>query len=306
MKPKKKIIATKVKAKLPAKKKPKKQVIAVTSAKLEPKKKPKKYLTNKNLLAQIHLSKKTYCWFKKDEYADFDIILPSIEKINIRTTKRAKDIRRVKLALLDIKVPDKELKNYVIYRVTDYDHIPPKEKLKKNPKIEADYHVKVNFPAFKHYTLIKDKLTEVGRSHWKGNLKEGHFSSVHGYITDDLAKGFMLLCDRYSMRSNWRGYTYVDEMRSQALLQLSQIGLQFDESKSQNPFAYYTAAITNSFTRILNLEKKSQNIRDDLLVKHGYSPSYTRQLNDYLQAKKASAQKWGTDESILPLDVPEK
>ncbi len=116
----------------------------------------------------------------------------------------------------------------------------------------------------------------------------------------------MLLCDRYSMRSNWRGYTYVDEMRSQALLQLSQIGLQFDESKSANPFAYYTAAITNSFTRILNLEKKSQNIRDDLLVKHGYNPSYTRQLNDYLQAKKASAQKWGTDESILPLEVPEK
>ena len=95
-------------------------------------------------------------------------------------------------------------------------------------------------------------------------------------------------------------------MRSQALLQLSQIGLQFDESKSQNPFAYYTAAITNSFTRILNLEKKSQNIRDDLLVKHGYSPSYTRQLNDYLIVKKASAQRDGTDESILPLDVPEK
>ena len=39
------------------------------------------------------------------------------------------------------------------------------------------------------------------------------------------------------------GNTYNDEMRSQALLQLSQIGLQFDESKSQNPFAYYTAEI---------------------------------------------------------------
>ena len=111
---------------------------------------------------------------------------------------------------------------------------------------------------------------------------------------------FIKLCHRYGTRANWRGYTYVDEMRSQALLQLSQIGLQFDESKSQNPFAYYTAAITNSFTRILNLEKKSQNIRDDLLVKHGYNPSYTRQLNDYLQNQKSKAERWGTDESILP------
>jgi hypothetical protein len=63
----------------------------------------------------------------------------------------------------------------------------------------------------------------------------------------------------------------------QALLQLSQIGLQFDESKSQNPFAYYTAAITNSFTRILNIEKKNQNIRDDILEMNGLNPSWTRQ-----------------------------
>jgi len=72
------------------------------------------------------------------------------------------------------------------------------------------------------------------------------------------------------------GNTYNEEMRGQALLQLSQIGLQFDEAKSQNPFAYYTAAITNSFTRILNLEKKSQNIRDDILEMNGLNPSWTR------------------------------
>ena len=66
-------------------------------------------------------------------------------------------------------------------------------------------------------------------------------------------------------------------MRGQALLQLSIIGLQFDESKSANPFAYYTAAITNSFTRILNIEKRNQNIRDDILEMNGLNPSWTRQ-----------------------------
>jgi hypothetical protein len=64
------------------------------------------------------------------------------------------------------------------------------------------------------------------------------------------------------MKGNWRNYTYIDEMRSDALLHLSVIGLKFDESKSQNPFAYFTAAVNNSFTRILNLEKRNQNIRD--------------------------------------------
>ena len=87
----------------------------------------------------------------------------------------------------------------------------------------------------------------------------------------------MKLCERYGTRANWRGYTYNDEMQSQALMQLSQIGLQFDESKSENPFAYYTAAITNSFTRILNIEKKNQAIRDDLLEMNNMNPSFTRQ-----------------------------
>jgi hypothetical protein len=99
-------------------------------------------------------------------------------------------------------------------------------------------------------------------------------------MTRKLATMFMKLCERYATRSNWRGYTYNDEMRSQALLQLSQIGLQFDESKSQNPFAYYTAAITNSFTRVLNIEKRNQNLRDDILQMNNLNPSYTRQMSN--------------------------
>jgi hypothetical protein len=65
-------------------------------------------------------------------------------------------------------------------------------------------------------------------------------------------------------------------MRGQAILQLTQIGLQFDESKSDNPFAYFTAAVTNSFVRVINIEKRNQNIRDDILEMNGMNPSYTR------------------------------
>ena len=95
------------------------------------KKAAKKYLTNKELLKQIHLSKKTYCWFKDDKYSDYDIILPSLDKINIRTTKQAKDIRKAKLEAQDppIKVPDKELKNHVIYSCLLYTSPSPRDGL---------------------------------------------------------------------------------------------------------------------------------------------------------------------------------
>jgi hypothetical protein len=151
---------------------------------------------------------------------------------------------------------------------TEYDEDDPKH----------NKYVKVNFPPFFHYKVDEEgNPILVGKSHWKGDLENGEFCRDHGSMTNKLAHMFMKLCERYATRSNWRGYTYNDEMRSQALLQLSQIGLQFDESKSQNPFAYYTAAITNSFTRVLNIEKRNQNLRDDILEMNNLNPSYTRQ-----------------------------
>ena len=100
-----------------------------------------------------------------------------------------------------------------------FDHVPV-EIRKNKPKTEADLHAKCNFPPFKHYAVIDNKWTEVARSHWEGGLTMDTlvFTMVN---TKTLARMYIKLCERYSMRGNWRGYTYVDEMRGQALLQLS-------------------------------------------------------------------------------------
>jgi hypothetical protein len=49
-----------------------------------------KYLTNKDLLKEIHLSKNTYCSFTAPEFHEYDLILPNLEKVNIRTIAEAK------------------------------------------------------------------------------------------------------------------------------------------------------------------------------------------------------------------------
>ena len=266
------------------------------------------YLNNRDILKEIHLSKNTYCSFR-DRTTDhqFDMILPSVDKINQKTVAEARRVRadRHKRETGEVIDPKKIPNTEVVFRIMTWEHIPmapkkvPKTATKKK-KIEdildlddvtedplADLvedvvlnptHMRVNFPPFWHYRLDENKQPVlVGKSHWRGDLETGEFSKDHGNMTRKLAMMFMKLCERYATRSNWRGYTYNEEMRGQALLQLSQIGLQFDESKSQNPFAYYTAAITNSFTRILNIEKKNQNIRDDILEMNGLNPSWTRQ-----------------------------
>lgn len=212
--------------------------------------------------------------------------------------------RKCKLDEFEIK-HTKIAEDEVVFRVMTWEHIPTQEIVKTTKKrgksepveeetTETEYDiddepakptkfVKVNFPPFKHIRVTRDEednmvMNVVAISHWQGDPETGHYSREHGTMTNKLAHMFMKLCERYATRSNWRGYTYNDEMRSQALLQLSQIGLQFDESKSQNPFAYYTAAITNSFTRVLNIEKRNQNLRDDILQMNNLNPSYTRQM----------------------------
>lgn len=274
------------------------------------------YLNNRDILKEIHKSKLTYCSFLTPEDGYYDIILPGIDKINKKNTAEGRKLRAerltraaydvaqasstVKLKLDDFTVkPSKIPVTDIVFRIMTWDHVPIDTSKQKKSKLQVinddnedpitEYDdqaitagpskfVKVNFPPFQHFKIDENGVPYcVGKSHWQGDLIKGQFNREHGTMTRTLAHMFMKLCERYATRSNWRGYTYNDEMRSQALLQLSQIGLQFDESKSQNPFAYYTAAITNSFTRVLNIEKRNQNLRDDILEMNGLTPSYTRQ-----------------------------
>lgn len=227
--------------------------------------------------------------------------------------KQAKENRAARLSLelgsKDAVSPSSIATTDLVFRVMTWDHIPvapkqPRKTVKKKTakdifefededpdaifedledpttakEVDDMVHVKVNFPPFQHFKIDENKtLYCVGKSHWEGDLETGSFNKDHGQVTNKLARMYIMMCEKYAMKYNWRGYTYNDEMRNSAILQLTYVGLRFNEAKSQNPFAYYTAAITNSFCRVLNSEKRNQNIRDDILEMNGLNPSWSRQ-----------------------------
>jgi len=269
----------------------------------------KKYLNNVDMLREIHSSKNSYCSFTNpDKDNKYDIILPNITEIqnNIIAAQMNKAARLSRDSPEDI-LPGEIPVTDLIFRVTSWDHIPlaPPKNVKQSKKSKAlklietidpdieeidpdiekilmtppdPSHIRLNFPPFLHYRLNKaNKPVLIGKSHWIGNFKTGHFSKTHGQLTDELCMMMLKLCDRYGSKGNWRSYTYNDEMRGTALVQIIQVGLQFDESKGSNPFSYFSQIITNSFCRVLNIEKKNQDIRDDILEANGMMPSYTRQ-----------------------------
>ena len=253
------------------------------------------YLNNKDMLKEIHRSKNSFSEYIDPKYYDYDVIVNDINEIFLEETQEKGRISRAarlgamafanavstctspanKPKLSEHKVkPDTISNDILIYRVLTFEHIPFAPGRKKTPKSVADSHIKLNFAPFKHFIIEDGIAKEVGRSH----SKNGKFNLEKGSITNTLAKMFILMVHKYGQRSNWRGYTYIDEMKGHALLQLSQMGLQFDESRSDNPFSYYTQSLQNSFTRVLNLEKRRQDLRDDLLIESGASPSFSRQL----------------------------
>ena len=278
--------------------------------------KPKRtnYLTQEEIRAAIHKSKKSYCWYSDDRYSDFDVIVHSASEVTPEAARKAfpakadaatraarAKAREAKGRLLTPSEsqllavdPDAYQLCDVVFRVMTAEHVPDDPEARGNLKRAGKLYT--NFPPFKHYICdATGQLTEVGRSHWQGSLGNGCFSIDHGRLTARLGMIFTQLVQRYSTKGNWRGYTYVDEMRASAIETLCKNGLKFDESKSDNAFAYLTVIVNNAFTRVLNDEKKQQGIRDDLLQDYGMAPSSTRQVENELAAARANGEvavKW--------------
>ena len=269
----------------------------------------RKYLNNRDILVQIHLSKMSYCTFDNPEtdnqqdYIVEDVSEITPEVIELARHSRAKRIGKLLEEKISVDAIDKK---DVVFRVMTTEHVPlipksiAKSKIKpsnerfnqvideltvnesKPIEDERDEEIlvltKTSFHSFFHYRVDEnDNPYIVGKSQWKGALDDGVFCQTHRRTSNELAKMYMKLCDRYATRSNWRGYTYNDEMRASAIMQLIHVGLKFNELKSDNPFAYFTAIVSNTFTRVLLTEKKMQNIRDDILEENGLAPSWTRE-----------------------------
>lgn len=271
-----------------------------------------KYLTNKEFLSAIHESKCTFCEFDHKKYSMYDLIVHDLNSVSEEVLQAAREkklenlrmeerkLNRSKTFESQLTLDDVPL-DHVVVRLMTYSHIPTNPNADPNKiKTTADRHMKVNFPPFQHFVWENQAWRCVGKSHWKN----GEFSVTHGRMTNRLGAMFMKLADKYGTRGNWRGYSYVDEMKAQAVVQLAQVGLQFDESRSNNPFSWATQVVYTSFLKVLNTEKKSQSIRDDLLIMSGNNPSHTRQVEDQISQQTQVDTNSSPQDSSDPLATP--
>ena len=84
-------------------------------------------------------------------------------------------------------------------------------------------------------------------------------------IPNYLGECFLKIATHFSYKPNFVNYTYKDEMISDGIENCLQYIDNFDPSKSNNPFAYFTQIIYYAFIRRIHKEKKQSYIKHKTL-----------------------------------------
>jgi len=97
----------------------------------------------------------------------------------------------------------------------------------------------------------------------------------NGVMSRELAEMFLLLVERFSRRGNFNQYSYIDDMRGKAMLDICQKWKQYDVTRANNnAFSYFTELVKNSFVYFITVEKKQTRARDEILIDMGKTPSW--------------------------------
>lgn len=80
-------------------------------------------------------------------------------------------------------------------------------------------------------------------------------------IPNYIAECFMNIVKEYGTKRNFSGYSYIQDMKSEALEHCVRYADRFDPEKSRNPFSYFTQITHNAFIQFLNKEKKISKLK---------------------------------------------
>ena len=107
----------------------------------------------------------------------------------------------------------------------------------------------------KHYVNNKEFLQII--KDWNVACKEALASGLpRPRIPESAGKILMLIAERYSLRPNFRNYTFRSDMVLQGIENAVKAFPSFDPDRFSNPLAYFTQCIHYSFIGTITKEKK--------------------------------------------------
>lgn len=109
---------------------------------------------------------------------------------------------------------------------------------------------------------INNKTLYGAMIHYKNDLRAAEQNNkkkpqVPRYIGESI----VLICSNLAKKPNFSGYTYKEEMISDAIIDCVAAVDNFNPDKTNNPFAYFTQIAWNAFIRRIHKEKKQTYVK---------------------------------------------
>lgn len=118
---------------------------------------------------------------------------------------------------------------------------------------------KVKKPRKKNYINNEDFANVVEK--WINDSKEaGERVEIPYYM----AECFLKIVKGLGSKKNFSGYTYILDMKSEAIEHCVKYADRFNVEKSRNAFAYFTQISFNAFIQMINKEKKIAKLKFDM------------------------------------------
>lgn len=126
-----------------------------------------------------------------------------------------------------------------------------KEKTKVKDKAKAN-------PKSKEYLNNKDFTAAIAA--WIA-LNKGKERKEWTTMPNDVGNGIMKIINNFALKGRWRGYTYIDDMKSDAFLTCLKYIHNFNIEKSNNAFAYITQITKFAFRQFTDKENNQTAIK---------------------------------------------
>src|SRR5210317_234702 len=142
-----------------------------------------------------------------------------------------------------------------------------------------------------HYVNNKEFL-EAMKAYKKEVNKAKREKREKPLVTDYIGSCFLKIANHLSYRPNFINYTFRDDMISDGIENCLQYLDNFNPSKSNNPFAYFTQIIYYAFVRRIQKEKKQVTIKnrlitesnyDDMTLQPGEDKEFKNQFTEFLK-----------------------
>lgn len=105
---------------------------------------------------------------------------------------------------------------------------------------------------------------------------------VFGVPSERLGEIFVNLVDNFATKSNFSGYTYLEEMKSRAIFFLLKYSKGFNPEKSKNAFSYCTQFVYHAFLQVIKKEKKHIEAKKALVEKYYNEKRFDKKDDDLI------------------------